>query len=107
MSDDLKFWCVRFLYWAVLGIDSLLFGEVFEAGISNSPHLKLWGIVFFAAIIASLPVALMYYQFRRRRWGEGHKTQEQYDVETLAAYAAMQQKEASVKAGKNPPQKTN
>lgn len=91
MSNDLKVWIARIALFLLLSADASLVYQVgFAAGnVSAFTYVKL-----VLSMLASFVVAFWYYWIKGRRWDHHQgKTQEEIEFETLAAYAAQQQKE--------------
>lgn len=94
MSNDFKFWVARFVIFAALVLDSnLLFRGIRELQLPEPNNAKLLFVLFFVIAIITVPIIVWYYILKTNRWDVSeHKAQSQIDVETLAAYAELQNK---------------
>lgn len=91
MSNDLKVWIARIALFLLLSADASL---VFQVGMSAGHVSAMTYVKLVLSMLASFVVAFWYYIVKSKRWDHKQgKTQEQIEFETLAAYAAQQQKE--------------
>lgn len=91
MSNDTRFWLVRISLFVVIAVDLFFMGKMQqEAQDPHSTHLVLWAVIFFVAVLLTIPVGLMAYVAKRQRW-DTVKPIDRIEVETLAATAKQEQ----------------
>lgn len=109
MSNDIKYWIYRFAVFVVLSIDSWFLVQGVTDGFSTgeaSSKATTWFVLFAIGIVAGVVLYFFYRKAKLERWnGTVAKTQEQIEVETLAAYAAQEQADkAKAKKKVDPPE---
>lgn len=92
MSNDLRFFLVRLGLFIVIAVEALLLMSVVSKAQLPADQrggffgLQLTGV--FVLILLTIPLAVYYYYLKSKRWDElDSKSQDQVDVETLAAYS--------------------
>lgn len=95
MSNDTKYWVYRAVIAAMFIVDSWLLGRAIMAGFSGqASSVMLWSLFFGVAFLCNVPLYVLYRRAKINRWQSSqHKTQEQLEVEALAAYAQREQEE--------------
>jgi hypothetical protein len=100
MSNDFKFWAVRFSFLLVLVIDANVVFKIASDTFRNghAPHPG-WFVLAASLTLLDIIIGLLYYVYKDRRWlgSDREKDMSQIQVEMLAAYAAEQQKEEQSK----------
>jgi hypothetical protein len=105
-ENDAKLWGARVTYWVLSTIDCTILGK-FIGGLfgTKSSHSLPWIILFVIVTVGAIYFWLLYRHYRRvRKQGGGHKTPEQIEIETLAAYGASQKPTQPVPAQPTPTQ---
>jgi hypothetical protein len=110
MSNDSKLWLARGLVLLSFILNSWFLGQLTKEAIksfsSNAhPRLGLWFALFLIATLLNIPIYIYYRRAKGKRWNPtDHTSQTQIDVETLAAYAKLEQqsKEAQKTERKTP-----
>lgn len=93
MSNDSKFWVARLVFFACVLLDFYLLLLAIGGAMSGSDNMTKRFIRFFVVLVITLPSMIFYYVRKSQRWDQSrYKTQDQVDVETLAALGAEQQK---------------
>jgi heme/copper-type cytochrome/quinol oxidase subunit 2 len=113
MSNDTKLWVARAAVLLCLLVDLWLLGKVTieaikMAGQNGDGHPVLWFVLFTIAVIANFPLYIFYRRASAARWNPlNHKTEEQVEIEILAAAAKITAEEKAkydASHGKTPPQ---
>lgn len=88
MSNDARFWLIRVLLFAAIGVDSWLMTKMVVSASGDGKHTTFWIIAFFISVILTLPLGLLAFQAKKQRW-EKAKPMDRVEVETLANYAKL------------------
>jgi len=117
MSNDAKLWAWRVIVFIMFSIDGTILAKAITPTSAQSAVSAKWFVIFFIVCILNIPVYVLYIRAKNNRWkSNDHKTQEQIQVETLAAAAKFAQAEKNKpipgkaapklpeEAPKNPPQ---
>lgn len=96
MSNDMKFWTLRVINAGLLLFEMglLMRAAMSVGGAGENGHAMVWFTLFFIACLVNMPMYIALRRAKDKRWGDSSmRSQQQIDVETLAAYGAQQQRE--------------
>ena len=96
-DNNTKLWAARITWWVLSTVDLTILGKLIGGFFGKkSDHPLPWIILLVIVTAASVYSLMLYYRYKAvKKSGSEHKTPEQLEVETLAAYGAMQQQQAA------------